>query len=208
MRAVIFTPFSEHALPKDELPRRGDLVLCADVAYRTATALGIVPDLILGDFDHGEETAFPPASTVIRVPSEKNDTDTMLCLKEAVARGADEIVILGGIGGRLDHTVANLQTLAYAAERGIAVRLTDGVSEARLLMPGCHSLPKRREKYLSLFAFGGDVKGITLTGVKYPLSDAALSPSFPLGVSNEITGEKATLSFRSGKLLVIFSSDF
>lgn len=203
MRCLIITPYQEGLLT-DCLPREPvDFVLCADAAERLALAAGIKPNLVIGDFDHGD--ASPVAdSHIVRVPSEKDDTDTMLCIKHAIAGGADELIITGGIGGRLDHTVANLQSLAYAHAQGVRAVLTDGRNEAQILS-GTAYFPRRAGWYLSVFAFGGICRGVSERGVKYPLDHVELTPEFPLGVSNEITAEEAEIEVCCGRLLVIFS---
>ena len=203
MKALILTPYHEGSLADCPALRKADLILCADTAYREAEKLGIVPDAVIGDFDHAcaAESAH---GNVIRVPCEKDDTDTMLCIKYAIDAGADELVIAGGIGGRLDHTVANLQSLAYAESHGIHAVLTDGRNEARVLSGRIH-IPKKADFYLSVFAFGGACRGVSESGVRYPLRDAALSVDFPLGVSNEITDDYAEIEVKEGRLLVILS---
>ena len=130
----------------------------------------------------------------------------MLCIKYAIEAGARELVIAGGIGGRLDHTIANLQSLGYAEARGVRALLTDGRNEARVLS-GRLRLPRRDGFYLSVFAFGGPCRGVSESGVRYPLRDAELSVDFPLGVSNEIIAESAQITFEDGILIVIEARD-
>lgn len=148
MRCLIITPYIEGIL-SECLPHDGaQLVICADTAYRQAAQAGITPDVVIGDFDHeaGQAAKF---GKIIRVPSEKDDTDTMLCIKYAIEAGAGEIVIAGGIGGRLDHTIANIQSLAYAASHGASAVLTDGRNEARILS-GRARFPKKPGFYFSV----------------------------------------------------------
>ena len=201
MRCLIITPYR----PGNLVDLNADLVLCADTAYRAAAEAGIVPDVIIGDFDHSDASCAPADGVkVVRVPSEKDDTDTMLCIKYAIDAGADEIFIAGGIGGRLDHTVANLQSIAYAEAHGVVAVLTDGKNEARIFT-GKIRLPRRDGFYLSAFAYGGECRGVSERGVKYPIENVTLSPDFPLGVSNEIVADYAEIEVQEGKLLLIFS---
>ena len=203
MRCLIVTPYMEGSLSAC-LPHDGaELIVCADTAYRQALEAGITPDAVIGDFDHGDGQ---PAKSgkVIRVPSEKDDTDTMLCIKYAIGAGAEEIVIAGGIGGRLDHTIANIQSLAYAASRGVSAVLTDGRNEARILS-GLARFPKKPGFYFSVFAYGGPCRGVSESGVKYPLRNVGLDSDFPLGVSNEITEDFADIEVKEGRLLIIQS---
>jgi thiamine pyrophosphokinase len=205
MKAFIITPFLTESIKNIVHIEKNDLVLCADVAYLASKKEGIEPNIIIGDFDHGENDA-PQKSTAefIRVPSEKDDTDTMLCVKCALEKGADEIVIVGGIGGRLDHTFANLQTLAYIEMHGAHGRLLSEDNEA-FLVGGKTVIPKRIGWYLSVFAYDRACTGVSIKGTKYEVSDVSLDTHFPLGVSNEITADAAIVSVKNGILLVILS---
>lgn len=203
MRCFVITPYNEGDLLMCLPPEGADLILCADTAYRQASEAGLVPNVVIGDFDRESE---PPIGIgrIVRVPSEKDDTDTMLCIKYAIEAGANEIVIAGGIGGRLDHTIANIQSLAYAASCGVAAVLTDGKNEARILS-GRAKFPRKTGFYFSVFAYGGVCRGVSESGVKYPLRDVRLTPDFPLGVSNEITDDFAEIEVKEGRLLIIQS---
>lgn len=182
--------------------RDDDFILCADGGYRACMAEGIRPDLVVGDFDSysGEIAEGIP---VERVAAEKDDTDTMLCLKRGIELHYDEFIIVGGIGGRLDHTVANLQTLAYGCERGCFVLLADERNLATVIGAETVRVPRVEGYKLSVFAFGGPCEGVCERGVKYPLQDAVLTPEFPLGVSNEFAGGEAVITCGSGKLLIL-----
>lgn len=205
MKAYIITPFLTETIRNTVDLGENDLVLCADTAYLAAKKEHIEPNIIIGDFDHGENDA-PALGTAqfIRVPSEKDDTDTMLCVKYALEKGADEIVIVGGVGGRLDHTFANLQTLAYIKKHGVHARLVTAENEAFLISSKTH-ITKKDGWYLSVFAYNGTCEGVTIKGTKYEVSDVSLDSFFPLGVSNEITGEEAVIDVESGMLLIILS---
>ncbi len=200
MTCLIITPYIEGALSDIIKGRKFDVVLCADASYEAAAAAGLTVDEVIGDFDHGNAPEF---ENIVRVPCEKDDTDTMLCIKEAISRGADDIFIAGGIGGRLDHTVANIQSLAYAHSKGVRAVLADASNEAMIVSGD--AVFKKKEGYFSLLAYGGKCVGVTLVGAKYTLKDATLDGNFPLGVSNVITDEFAALKIQSGRALVIFS---
>ncbi len=205
MKALIITPFLTKSIRNTVNTEAYDLILCADSAYLPAAREGITPHVIIGDFDHDTDTI--PKDTparVITVPSEKDDTDTMLCLKYAIAEGAREVTILGGIGGRLDHTFANLQSLYYAEKEGIPARLVGSHDEA-FLVTREGTVPRRDGWYLSVFAFGGDARGVTISGTKYEVADVSLCSHFPLGVSNEITEKEAKITVNEGVLLMILS---
>lgn len=180
----------------------GDLVIGADGGYLTACRLGFAPDLIIGDFD---SAPMPEAGGSVEVhPAHKDDTDCILGVDAALRRGCREFIILGGLGGRLDHTVANLQTLIYLADHGARGELRDRDCRARVIRDEGISIPADAlpggSAYLSLFALGG-VCVVTESGVEYPLQDYPLSPGYPLGVSNHILST-ACISAR-GTLLVM-----
>lgn len=180
----------------------GDLVIGADGGYLTARRLGFLPDLILGDFD---SAPMPEAAGNVEVhPAHKDETDCVLGVDAGLERGYREFVILGGTGGRLDHTVANLQTLGYLADRGARGELRDRDCWARVIRDETITLPRGtllgEGAYLSLFALGGECR-VTETGVEYPLDRCPLSPFYPLGVSNHILDTAAITA--EGTLLVM-----
>ncbi len=165
----------------------GDLVIGADGGYLTAQRLGFPPDLILGDFD---SAPMPRAAGNIEVhPARKDETDCVLAVDAGLERGFSDFVILGGTGGRLDHTVANLQTLGYLADRGARGELRDRDCWARVIRDETVTIPRGallgERAYLSLFALGGTCR-VTENGVEYPLDRHPLTPFYPLGVSNHI----------------------
>lgn len=178
-------------------------LVCADGGYRYAQALGRKPDLILGDFDSAPspETSVPK----LTFPVEKDDTDTMLAIKELCRRGFDRLTIYGGTHGRLDHTIANLQSLSWAARHGLEAELVDETNRARVFLPGRYEILKEGYPHFSLFSLSEESRGITLSGCYYPCRDLTLSRLFPLGVSNHLVEEKAILSFSAGELLCVQS---
>ncbi len=183
-------------------PEAGDFVIAADAGYRTCRALGIVPDLLLGDFDSMDQpTDF---AHVERVPVEKDDTDTMLAIKTALDKGCKEIYLYGGTGGkRLDHTLANLQSLLYLRRRGARGYLYDNDFVWTVIENETLTVARTVEwGLLSAFCLGDRAEGITETGLQYPLADAVLTAEFPLGVSNHIVAPEAAVSVRSGALAV------
>ncbi len=177
-------------------------IIAADAGIEKLNKAGIAPDLIIGDFD---SLGTRPSGGNVRVfPVEKDDTDTMLALKEAILLGYDTVIISGGLGGELDHTIANLQSLLYASERGITVFLTDGITTATVISDSI-ALGKDKSGRCSVFAFGGEARGVSISGLKYEAENVTLSPSFPLGVSNSFIGEEASISVESGRLLIIYN---
>lgn len=181
-------------------------VICADGGLKLALRLGIEPDVIIGDFDT-YKGKLPEKWEIIKYPPEKDDTDTMLAVKLALNRGYKNITICGGLGGRLDHTFANLQTLRYILKHGGIGELVGEGNIATMQGAGVRVYSRLRGYYCSLFSFGDECSGITLTGFKYPLKNGTLKNSFPLGASNEVTGKSGVISVEKGSLLVIFSKD-
>ncbi len=177
-------------------------IIAADAGIEKLNKAGIVPDLIMGDFDsYGGR----PSGENVRVfPVEKDDTDTLLALKEAISLGYDTVIISGGLGGELDHTIANLQSLLYASERGITAFLTDGATTATVVSDAI-TLGAENSGRCSVFAFGGEARGVNISGLKYEAEDITLSPFFPLGVSNHFIGKEAKISVESGRLLIIYN---
>ena len=185
-----------------EMPRPGDLQIAADAGLRLCRELGRTPDLVLGDFDSMDVSEAP--ADALRVPVEKDDTDTGLALREGLRRGCREFFIYGGTGGRrLDHTLANLQSLAFLRENGARGWLYDRDFVYTVIKN--ETLTLRREVdwgLVSLFALGDRARGVTLTGLQYPLDHAELTCAFPLGVSNHFAEERAAVTVEDGLLLV------
>ncbi|MDE5742565.1 MAG: thiamine diphosphokinase [Oscillospiraceae bacterium] len=190
-------PFSGKVLLPDDA-----YIIAADSGYNTVKRLGFTPNLTLGDFDSlGKK---PDCVEIMTVAAEKDDTDTMLAVKTALEKGYRDISIVGAIGGRLDHTFANIQSLAYILQHGSFGRLIGDSDMVELLNEGEYSYESKDGMYLSLFAYG-ETAVLTSRGTKYDLTEYTLDNTFPLGVSNEIIADKCSISVHKGLLLVIFS---
>ena len=185
-----------------ERPVPGDFIIAADAGYRTCREAGIVPDLLLGDFDSMDQPA--DFANIHRSPVEKDDTDTMLAIKTALEQGCDTVYIYGGTGGkRLDHTLANLQSLLYLRRRGARGWLYDNDFVWTVLENETLEIGRTVDwGLLSVFCLGDRAEGIDETGVQYPLKDAVLTPEFPLGVSNHILEPLARVAVGKGVLAV------
>ena len=223
--------------PRGFAPVPGDLVLAADGGYRALYSLGYMPDLLLGDFDSLGDLPLPPDLPVLRFPARKDDTDTGLALRHGLDRGYRDFALYGCAGGRVDHLLANLQSMARVSRLGAAIRLAAPQYDAWALTgPAPHAsapapggpapnaptpaapdalapaavlaLPPRPGGTLvSVFCHGDRAEGVTLAGLAYPLSDAALTGDFPLGVSNRrLDGQRATVAVRRGTLLILQSA--
>lgn len=186
-------------------PQPGDFVVCADGGYDHLQNLGIVPNLVVGDFDSTSLSGKTYPCEVIRLQPEKDDTDMLSAVKIALSRGWTRFRIYGGLGGRLDHTIANIQTLSYLLDHGASGILQDGKTWVTMLDRGTLVLPKADGCYLSVFAYSEACPDVTLKGVKYPLNNANVTASFPIGVSNEIIGDRAEIITQGGRLLVLLA---
>lgn len=186
--------------------RADDFIICADGGLRYAKQAGIRPDLLVGDQDSFTE-GFPGGIPALTCRPEKDDSDMMLALKEGISRGYQEFVLLGATGGRFDHTLANLQTVAYGLEQGVFVTIADRYNLISMLREDTVFLPRMDGCYLSVFSYTPSCEGVTLSGVKYPLSGAKLTNWFPLGLSNEILAQSAQITVEKGTLVVVVSKD-
>ena len=184
------------------MPDVTDLVIAVDGGLTVCHRLGLSPQLAVGDFDSLGRR--PNEGEVVALPVHKDDTDMAVALEEGVKRGATRFVLLGGDGGRPDHTYANYLLLARAAARGHTAYMVGQTYASAVLCGSSLTIPRGGEGTLSLFAIGGEASGVTLDGVEYPLGDATLSPLDPLGVSNRIVGEGARVSVRQGKVLLLW----
>ncbi len=199
----IFAGSPEKGLPCLPVPQDA-LMLCADSGLRLANLLKIKPDLVMGDFD---SLGFVPNDVeIVQAPVEKDDTDTMLAVRRALSLGYDNIRIYGAFGGRLDHTIANLQTLRFLHEHGAEGMLIGANDYACIVSGKMRKFPKMRDFSLSVFALTDICEGVTLRGVHYPLENAVLRASFPIGVSNEIIEDAAEIECGKGMLLVVVSA--
>lgn len=185
------------------VPETGDLLIAADAGHAILAAQGLAPDWTVGDFDSLPE--IPTGPKVLRYPVMKDETDMLLAVKLGLEQGYRSFCLYGGLGGRTDHTIANIQTLAYLAEHGAAGYLLGPEESITLIRPGRLHFHGYFPGTLSLFAYGGEARGVTLSGFRYPLNKATLSTDFPLGVSNEFANAAASVQFDMGRLLVIWS---
>ena len=178
-----------------------DYIIAADGGLRHTKAAGIWPHEILGDFDSLGYT--PPEAQVF--PVEKDDTDAMLAVRRGLELGYSSFHLYGSLDGpRLDHTVANFQTLQYLADRGARGYLIGKHQMVTLMQEETLRFPAGSQGTLSLFALSGNAQGVTLGGLHYPLENGTLTPGFPLGVSNHFTGAAAEITVKNGSLLVIW----
>ncbi len=184
----------------------GDFIVACDAGYRNAAALGVRPDLIVGDFDSAPQPRTEGDTIVL--PHVKDDTDTQYAARWLAEHGFEEVVMLGALGGpRVEHMLANLSTGLFLSLHGVRTILADSRSEIHYLLPGRPlELPRRDWMYLSLFALGAPLTGVFERGVYYPLENATLTElDYPLGTSNEFTEPVARLQCSGGHGLVVLT---
>ena len=178
-----------------------DFFVCCDSGLKHAAPLGIRPSLIVGDFDSHER---PDTETeTIVLPREKDDTDTVYAVKEAVRRGFREFLLIGVIGERFDHTFGNVSLLLYLDSLGIPACILDDYSEMRIVSRETEEV-KDDCYWFSLLNISGTAKGITILNAKYPLEDGEINSEYQYGISNEVLpGKTACVSVREGRLLLV-----
>ena len=175
-------------------------IVAADGGYEYLRRSGIIPDMAAGDFD---SLGYIPADVPCMVrPAEKDQTDTLLAVMAGFERSCDVFVIYGGIGGRIDHTLANIQTLTYIARRGARGYLA-GQDQVVSVFSGRMSFPGCMKGYVSVFAVDGRPL-VTISGLKYPLDRYEMDTAYPIGVSNEFTGTDAYIEAEGGFIAVVW----
>ncbi len=191
--------------PECFLPEKPEgLIICADRGLDYALAAGITPDIAVGDFDSAEQLP-PPGIRVIRADPEKDDTDTILACEAAIAEGCGEIRLYCALGGRIDHTIANIQTLELLRKRGVNGVIIGGTSRIYLVHEREAVIPAF-SGYVSVFSYG-ETCMLSEYGMKYELVRYRMDNAFPLGVSNEVAGAEGRIIVHGGTALVIESRE-
>ena len=182
-------------------PLADAFVIAADGGLQHTKKLGVAPDVILGDFD---SLGYVPEGANV-FPVEKDDTDAMLAVRHGLAVGCREFLLYGSLDGkRLDHTVANFQTLQFLADNGGFGYLIGEDYLVTVVKDGAVTFSAGAEGILSVFCMGADAEGVTIEGAQYGLTDGTLSAGFPLGVSNHFTGQETKVSVKKGSLLLLW----
>ena len=205
--AVIITSYIEDFSGIKDVLNSEDYVICADGGWDIATELGILLDLLIGDFD-SIKSPLPDGIETIKFLPEKDYTDLDLAIRTAVEKGYSHLTVIGGIGGRLDHTIANIQLLSHYDSFFDSLIMMDGRNVCFIIdskKKDRFVIRRENDSYLSFFSLSEKCTGVSINGVKYPLCDHTLTRTFPLGVSNEFTEKNAVLSIKDGTLLAVIS---
>lgn len=189
---------------RDFHPQEGDFIIAADGGLRALDAIGIKPHLLIGDLDSLGAYALPADVPLEKHPVEKDDTDTGIALAQGFAMGYRDFHLYGCGGGRIDHLLANFQSMGRYSRMGASMRLVAADYDAYAISNAALSLPAREAgTTVSVFCHGEKASGVTLKGLKYPLHQASLICDYPLGVSNQHLEEEAQITVEDGTLLVI-----
>ena len=200
-RGIVFSAGPSDCKWIEEI-RQESMIICADAGYLKAEKHGIKPDIIIGDFDSSDA---PMGNMVIFADKQKDDTDTMLAVKKGLESGCNEICIIGGFGGRFDHTFANLAAIEYIKNHNSKGWMISDDTVLTIIKNEEFSFHADKGTIVSVFAWGEESKGVCLKGLKYPLFNANISTDFPIGVSNEVIQENVSVSVKKGFLLIIIT---
>ena len=182
-------------------PQSSDLIIAADGGLEHLQPLGLEPDIILGDFD---SLGYIPQNAAV-YPVEKDDTDAMLAARRGLELGCDRFLFYGALEGpRMDHAVANFQTLQFLADRGARGILVGRDTWVTVLKNGTLTLPPLEDGIVSVFCMGPDAHRVTIRGLKYELDNGTLTAGFPLGVSNHMVGHPVEITVEQGSLLIFY----
>ncbi|MBQ8821663.1 MAG: thiamine diphosphokinase [Lachnospiraceae bacterium] len=193
--------------------KEDDLVIAVDGGLGYCSVLELEPDILLGDFDSVSEAEKEAIALlkqqiperIVELPCEKDDTDTLAAICIGLEKGYDRFLIYGGTGGRLEHTIANIQSLLYLKNHNATGYLMDGSGMICVLQNEEVRLKDNLEGYMSLFSLGKEARGVTIRGMKYELENMVLTNDFPVGISNEFIGKEAMVKVEDGELLMIIN---
>jgi thiamine pyrophosphokinase len=186
-------------------PHAEAFVIAADAGYRHLARLGIEPDLLIGDFDSlAEKPTFP---RIISLNQDKDETDSFAAVREGLGLGYRLFHLYGCFGGRADHSLANLQLLAYLAENGAQGWLFDKNSAITAISGSALGFANECQGTVSVFSHSSRSQGVTIKGLKYELAEAELTNTVSVGVSNEFCGKKSLISVREGTLMIVVPAE-
>ena len=180
--------------------KKDDMIIAADGGYRYLLSANIKPDIVIGDFDSLGE--IPTDDNVIRLNPVKDITDLNAAVEIGIEKGYEEFVIYGATGGRLDHSIANIQLLASLSKKGVKACIRNGKTFITAVANGSICFDSSFEGYISVFAHTDICENVCVNGLKYSLENATLTNDFALGVSNEFTGKDSLISVEKGVLII------
>lgn len=187
---------------KQHINPENDYIICADSGYDYAISAGLVPDLLIGDFD--SISVVPKLESKITLPVEKDVTDCVAAYNEGLKLGFSDFVLFGGTGGRFEHTFANISLMANASKANINFEIVDEMHTFRSVTDSFVILSRKANQQVSVFAFGGVAYGVTLKGFHYPLSDFNLDPfNCALSTSNDISDKFGEITVKSGTVVIV-----
>lgn len=187
----------------DFTKKDGDIVIAADGGYKYLQRAGIKPDIVIGDFDSLGKA--PEGEKIIRLKPEKDVTDTYAAVSEGIKCGYSRFNIYGASGGRIEHTLANIQLIASLAEKNMQASIFDGSTVITAITAKTLRFDSAYNGYISIFAHSDKCTGVCLRGLKYPLENAELNNLFPLGVSNEFLGVESEIVIGNGTAIIVYS---
>lgn len=194
-----------------DMAGRADLIICVDGGAHHMVKLGVKPHILIGDFDSIDEKDYnyykELGTEILKFPVEKDETDTELAVLYAINSGCTEITLIGAIGSRVDHTLANISLLKRMLDAGVKGWIINENNSITLIKDHILLSRKRNEEKVSLMPFTEKVEGITTKGLYYPLHNATMNAGITRGISNEFTGDTAEVTIKSGLLLVMITRD-
>lgn len=185
----------------------GDMIIAADGGLVPLIANAIIPNTVIGDFDSfsGDLSSLPQSIEVIKLQPEKDYTDMHTCVNYGLEKGFNTFFLYGATGGRIDHTIANIQLMHMLAEQDCQVIMFGADNTFQVISNGSIEFQADKTGIISVFSLSERSFGVTISGLKYETWDATLNNTFALGVSNEFTGLPASIAVRRGSLLIISS---
>jgi thiamine pyrophosphokinase len=186
----------------DFVPRSGDYVIAADGGFRYLEQAKITADLLIGDFDTLRHK--PDHPHIITLSSEKDDTDTLAAVQEGIKLGYSQFCFYACTGGRIEHTIANIQMLTFLSQNGMKGFIFDKNSIITAVTNGTITFSPHKDGFVSVFSLSEHSTGVCLKGVKYEPDNAHLTNTFPIGVNNEFIGKESSFFVNDGTLLIVF----
>ena len=179
-----------------------DFIVCADSGYSFAKKAGLTPNLIIGDFDSLKEE-LPQNTEVVKLNTHKDDTDTEHCVMECIRRGYKDFLLLGSIGGRTDHTFANIATLAFLSEYNYNSIARNNGEEIRILKEGSYEMNNKKGLIFSVFPYGCESVNVTYKGAEYMLNNKTLTYNVSRGISNVFVDDEAEITINRGRAILL-----